>query len=65
MSVVTLAELLAGVLAARDTQTRARRLATLEVLNDIEILPVDAEVGRVWAHLSGFAGRSRSTNQCE
>jgi len=35
---VTLAELLAGVLAARDTHTRARRLATLDVLNDIEIL---------------------------
>jgi len=29
VSVVTLAELQAGVLAARDTQTRARRMATL------------------------------------
>jgi predicted nucleic acid-binding protein len=51
VSVVTLAELHAGVLAARDTQTRARRLATLEVLNDIEILPVDADVARIWAQL--------------
>lgn len=51
VSVVTLAELQAGVLAARDTQTRARRLATLEVLNDVEILPVDADVALVWAQL--------------
>jgi predicted nucleic acid-binding protein len=51
VSVVTLAELQAGVLAARDTQTRARRLATLGVLNDVEILPVDAEVALIWAQL--------------
>jgi predicted nucleic acid-binding protein len=51
VSVVTLAELRAGVLAARDTQTRARRMATLDVLNDIEILPIDADVARIWAQL--------------
>jgi len=51
VSVVTLSELQAGVLAARDTQTRARRLATLDILSDIEILPVDAEVALVWAQL--------------
>lgn len=51
VSVVTLAELHAGVLAARDTQTRARRMATLDILNDVEILPVDADVARIWAQL--------------
>jgi predicted nucleic acid-binding protein len=51
VSVVTLAELQAGVLAARDTETRARRLETLDVLSDVELLPVDADAARVWAHL--------------
>jgi predicted nucleic acid-binding protein len=51
VSVVTLAELQAGVLAARDTQTRARRLATLDILNDVEILPVDDDVALIWAQL--------------
>jgi predicted nucleic acid-binding protein len=51
VSVVTLAELQAGVLAARDTQTRARRMATLDVLSDVEVLPVDIEVARIWAEL--------------
>lgn len=50
-SVVTLAELQAGVLAARDTATRARRLATLDVLSDIEVIPVDEVAARVWAEL--------------
>jgi predicted nucleic acid-binding protein len=65
VSVVTLAELQAGVLAARDTPTRARRLATLDVLRDIEILPVDAEVARVWAQLRvslAEAGRRINVN---
>jgi predicted nucleic acid-binding protein len=51
VSVVTLAELQAGVLAARDTGTRARRMATLDILSDVEIFPVDAEVARIWAEL--------------
>ena len=65
VSVVTLAELQAGVLAARDTQTRARRMATLDVLGDIEILPVDADVARVWAQLRvslAEAGRRINVN---
>lgn len=49
--VVTLAELHAGVLAGRDTAVRARRLATLEMLGDVELLPVDAAAARVWAEL--------------
>lgn len=50
-SVVTLAELHTGVLAATDTETRARRLATLEALSDIEVLPIDDEAARVWARM--------------
>lgn len=65
VSVVTLAELQAGVLAARDTETRARRMATLDVLGDVEILPIDAEVARVWAELRvslAEAGRRINVN---
>lgn len=48
---VTIAELQAGVLAATDLATRARRLATLEALADIEVLSIDAEVAAAWAHM--------------
>jgi predicted nucleic acid-binding protein len=50
-SVITLAELQAGVLAARDVATRARRLATLDTLVDLEVLPVDEGAARAWARL--------------
>lgn len=49
VSVVTLGELHAGVLAAPDTATRARRLATLEAVSAVEALPVTAEAARRWA----------------
>ena len=48
---MALAESQAGVLAARDTEARARRMATLDVVGDVEVLPVDADVARVWAQL--------------
>jgi predicted nucleic acid-binding protein len=48
---VTIAELQAGVLVARDTDVRARRLATLESTFDIEVLPIDSEVAAEWARL--------------
>ena len=51
VSAVTLAELHVGVLAASDLDTRARRLATLETVGDIEVLPVDAAVAAAWALL--------------
>lgn len=51
ISVVTLAELHAGVLAATDTTTRARRLATLNAVSVLEALPVTAEAARRWATL--------------
>ncbi len=51
VSVVTLAELHAGVLAATDTVTRARRLATLDAVSAVEALAVTAEAARHWATL--------------
>lgn len=51
LCVITLAELHAGVLAASDTKTRARRLATLEAAGSVEALPVTSDVARRWAEL--------------
>lgn len=51
ISPVTVAELHVGVLAAADVDTRARRLATLEAVADIETLPIDNAVGAAWAVL--------------
>ena len=51
ISVITLAELRAGVLAARDTDTRARRLATLEAVSELEALTVDDRAAAEWARL--------------
>lgn len=51
VSAVTIAELQVGVLAAPDLDTRARRLATLEAVSDIELLAIDATVAASWALL--------------
>ncbi|WP_035779781.1 type II toxin-antitoxin system VapC family toxin [Arthrobacter sp. H14] len=51
LSVITLGELHAGVLAAKDTEIRARRLATVESLARFEVLPVNADAARHWARL--------------
>ncbi len=65
ISVVTLAELQAGVLAAPDTATRAVRMATVDALGDVEVLPVDVDVARIWAQLRvqlAEAGRRINVN---
>jgi predicted nucleic acid-binding protein len=65
VSVVTLAELHAGVLAATDTATRARRLSTLDAVSAVEALPVTAEAARHWARLRvrlAEEGRSAKVN---
>jgi len=65
ISVITLAELQVGVLAARDTDTRSRRLATLNAVADIEVLPVDEGVALQWARLRvqlAEAGRRVNAN---
>jgi predicted nucleic acid-binding protein len=51
ISVVTLAELRAGVLAARDSSVRARRLATLEAVAVLDALPVDGRAAAEWARM--------------
>ncbi len=51
VSPVTVAELRVGVLATADLDIRARRLATLESLADIEVLVVDEAVAASWALL--------------
>lgn len=49
VSVVTIGELHAGVLAAADLQTRSLRLATLNDASDIELIGVDEGAARMWA----------------
>lgn len=51
VSVVTLAELEAGVLAAPDTETRHRRLATVQAVAALVPLTVDAAAASHWARL--------------
>ena len=51
LSVVTLAELQAGVLAAQDVDVRARRMATLTAVGDIEVIGVDESAALMWAHM--------------
>lgn len=53
-TVITLAELNAGILAAGSADVRARRLATLDVVSDMEALPVDEDAARVWARLGVY-----------
>ena len=51
ISTITVAELHVGVLAATDVDTRARRLATLDAVADVETLPIDNSVAAAWALL--------------
>ncbi len=61
VSVVTAAELELGVLRAKDTDTRAKRLATLaRVRAAYPLLPIDAEVASCFARVAAHeleAGR--------
>lgn len=51
VSIITVAELRAGVLGAQDLATRSRRLATLELVLSLEPVPIDAPVAEAWAAL--------------
>ena len=65
ISVVTLAELRAGVLAASDVAVQARRISTLERAQRIAQLPVDQHVAAAWAVMRvqiGRAGRRVNSN---
>lgn len=62
---VSIAELQAGVLIAADLDTRARRLATLESVADVELLPIDGGVASEWARLRVYlaeTGRKVNVN---
>lgn len=65
VSVITLGELEAGVLAATDAATTSKRLRTLEKAQSSVPLPVDAAVAREWALLRvelARAGRRINVN---
>ena len=51
VSVITIGELRAGVLAATDTVIRDRRLDTLTAALSLEPIPIDVEVANAWARL--------------
>lgn len=51
VSVITVGELRAGVLAAVDLATRYRRLAILTAVLALDPVPVDEDVAAAWAHL--------------
>lgn len=51
VSYVTIGELRAGVLAARDPEARARRLETLTRAQVFDPIPVDDSVAESWARL--------------
>jgi hypothetical protein len=50
-TVVTVAELSLGVLAAASAGVRAQRLATLDAIADIVAFPIDDDAARMWARL--------------
>jgi predicted nucleic acid-binding protein len=58
ISIVTKSELRAGVLAAADIETRDRRLATLESVAQMTVLPIWAGVDRVWAQMRAHLAAS-------
>jgi predicted nucleic acid-binding protein len=61
VSVISVAELRLGVLAAGETTTRAQRLRTLSRAEELEPLPIDASVANAWAELR-IALRERGKN---
>lgn len=65
VSVVTVGELRAGVLATGDLATRDRRLRTLAEVLTLDPLPVDGGVAEAWARLRvelRHAGRRMPVN---
>lgn len=51
VSVITIGELRAGVLAASDVDTADRRLTTLQAARALDPIPVDEVVAASWARL--------------
>ena len=51
VSIITHAELTAGVLAANDLEVRARRLTTLTAVVEMNPIPIDLAVAEAWARI--------------
>lgn len=65
VSIITVGELRAGVVAAADTESRIARLATLEVATTKRPVVIDDSVAEAWATLRGrlrAAGRRMPVN---
>jgi predicted nucleic acid-binding protein len=65
VSVITIGELRAGVLAARDLGTRDARMATLINALRLDAIPVDIPIAEAWARLRTAlhaAGRQMPAN---
>lgn len=60
ISVITKAELRAGVLMAGDIATRDRRIGTLDLAGRIASLPVDEEVCAAWSQMRAYLAASGS-----
>jgi predicted nucleic acid-binding protein len=58
ISVITVAELRAGVLGAPDVGTRDRRLATLERAVRAAVFPIDHRVAETWAGMRAYLAAS-------
>lgn len=58
ISIVTVAELRAGVLTAPDIESRDRRIVTLEGVRGVAILPVEERVARAWAAMRAYLAAS-------
>src|SRR3954469_3006078 len=58
VSVITYAELRAGVLAADDIAVRSRRLSTLQLVAELNPLPIDSAVADEWAQLRLLLARA-------
>lgn len=61
VSVITLAELEAGVLAAADAETRSQRMSTVGLLSGYRLREVDQAAARHWAILRSELHRLRRT----
>lgn len=58
ISIVTVGELRAGILAAADIQSRDRRLYTLERISGTSILSLDHRVAQTWAGMRAYLAAS-------
>ncbi len=58
ISIITVSELRAGVLAASDIQSRDHRLATLERVSKAAVFSIDQRVAAAWAGMRAYLAAS-------